>query len=175
DTEGLVAAKLDQLAVEGEDRLPCKLGEARGEPTCFLVAVLLCEARIAANVGDQERQDRGRSGHAGRTGSRSLVLTPAHAFVSYEEGSTDPSAGRVLIQVWEAPTRASPSAARPSSKRRRSVGPVSRAVGAQTQLRGDRIGDSRDVVALCVRRGHCGQVERPGIRIRVLRDLVRAD
>jgi hypothetical protein len=53
-TQGFVAAELDQLAVEREDRLAGKLSEQRREPTGFLVAVVLREPRVATDIGNQE-------------------------------------------------------------------------------------------------------------------------
>jgi hypothetical protein len=64
NTQGFVAAELDQLAVERENRLTCKLSEQRREPTGFLVAVVLREPRVATDISNQEGQDRGRRGPA---------------------------------------------------------------------------------------------------------------
>jgi len=60
DAERLVAAKLDHLAPGCEDRLPGQLRAGGGERACGLIAVLLREAGVAPNVGDQERADRRR-------------------------------------------------------------------------------------------------------------------
>jgi hypothetical protein len=90
--QGLVAAELDQLAVEREDHLACKLSEERGKPTGFLVAVLLRETRVATEISNQEGQDRGRRRPAAPARVRRLFHSPAYGCSSYGEESANPSA-----------------------------------------------------------------------------------
>ena len=59
DAQRLVASQLDQLSAVRGDRLAGELGERGGQPSRLLVPSLLREARVAANVGDQEGVDRG--------------------------------------------------------------------------------------------------------------------
>jgi hypothetical protein len=61
DAQRLVAAQLDDPSPAGLDLLLHDLGEAGGQPRSGLVTVCLREARIAADIGDQERADLGRS------------------------------------------------------------------------------------------------------------------
>jgi hypothetical protein len=90
-TQGLVAAELDQLAVEREDRLACELSEERGEPTGFLVAVVLRVPRVTTDISDQERQDRSRRRPRVPASSGRRFLSPAYGCPSYAEESADPS------------------------------------------------------------------------------------
>jgi hypothetical protein len=65
DDQRLVPAELDQIAVVLGDDTADDVGERRGELGRSFVAVLLREARVAADVGDQERADnRGQPGLA---------------------------------------------------------------------------------------------------------------
>jgi hypothetical protein len=57
DAQGLVAPELEQRAPAGLDRFPCDVGELRGKFGRRLVAALLREQRVAADVRDQERPD----------------------------------------------------------------------------------------------------------------------
>jgi hypothetical protein len=102
-TQSFVAAELDQLAVEREDRLACKLGEERGKPTGFLVAVVLRETRVATDISNQEGQDRGRRGPAAPACVRRLFLSPAYGCSSYGEESANPSARPVIERVVAGP------------------------------------------------------------------------
>jgi hypothetical protein len=55
--QGLVTPELDELTAASEYGLAGQLREYTSQPTGLLVAVLLCEARITANVGDQEGEN----------------------------------------------------------------------------------------------------------------------
>ena len=55
--EGLVSPELDHRAAVLLDHFPGNVGEARGQFGRGLIASLLREQRVAANVGDQERPD----------------------------------------------------------------------------------------------------------------------
>src|SRR5947208_5457033 len=55
----LVTAKLDHLTACRGHRAPGELGKSRGEIAGSLVAIRMCEARVAADVCDQERADDG--------------------------------------------------------------------------------------------------------------------
>jgi hypothetical protein len=57
DGERLVTAELDELALPGLDARARDLGEPRGELRRRLVAVLVREDGVAADVRDQERAD----------------------------------------------------------------------------------------------------------------------
>lgn len=56
--ERLVSAELDELAAVSGDPASGELGEATREPGRLLIAVLVRVARVAADVGDQERTQR---------------------------------------------------------------------------------------------------------------------
>ena len=65
DDQRLVPAELDQIAVVLGDNTADDVRERRGELSRSFVAVLLREARVTADVGDQERtDDRGQPGLA---------------------------------------------------------------------------------------------------------------
>lgn len=65
DDQRLVPAELDQIAVVLGDNTADDVRERRGEPSGSFVAVLLREAGVAADVGDQEcADDRGQPGLA---------------------------------------------------------------------------------------------------------------
>ena len=65
DDERLVPAQLDQIAVVLGDNTADDLRERRSELSRSFVAVLLREAGVAADVGDQESaDDRGQPGLA---------------------------------------------------------------------------------------------------------------
>ena len=59
DAERLVAAELEELSSVRLDPASCERREGRGELRGGLVAVLLRETRVAADVGDQERAQGG--------------------------------------------------------------------------------------------------------------------
>ena len=56
-----VTAQLDDVALVRLDRLARDLSERGRQPPCRLVAVTGRERGIAAHIGDQEGQDRGRA------------------------------------------------------------------------------------------------------------------
>ena len=60
--ERLVAAQLDEGAAGRLDRIARELGKARREARSSLVAALLRESRVAADVGDEECLDAGFDG-----------------------------------------------------------------------------------------------------------------
>jgi hypothetical protein len=63
DDQRFVPAQLDQIAVVLGDNTADDVRERRGEPGRSFVAVLLREACVTADVGDQERaDDRGQPG-----------------------------------------------------------------------------------------------------------------
>jgi hypothetical protein len=65
DDQRFVATQLDQIAVVLGDDTTDDVRERRGELSRCFVAVLLREARVAADVGDQEgADDRGQPGLA---------------------------------------------------------------------------------------------------------------
>jgi len=57
DTQRLVAAELDQLAARRDHLLARELGKPRRKSSRLLVAVVLGEACVPADVGEQERAD----------------------------------------------------------------------------------------------------------------------
>ena len=60
DGKRLVAAKLYKLASVRSDSAPGEIGEPGCDLRTRLVSVLICVTRIAANVGNQVRAQRGR-------------------------------------------------------------------------------------------------------------------
>jgi hypothetical protein len=52
DAERFITAKLDDLSACRRHHLTGESGEPRGELSRLLVAVRLCEPRVAADVGD---------------------------------------------------------------------------------------------------------------------------
>jgi hypothetical protein len=57
DREGFVTAELDDHSAPGLDALACHHSEPRGKCRRRLVAALLSEEGVSADVGDQERPD----------------------------------------------------------------------------------------------------------------------
>ena len=57
DAQRLVAAELDRVATQRDDDLAREPGELRREPPCLLLAVRLGEARVPADVCEQERMN----------------------------------------------------------------------------------------------------------------------
>ena len=72
--EGLVSAKLDHRAAVLVDHFPGNVGEARRQLGRGLVASLLREQGVAANVGDQERPDVDVFRAFGRAWERPIVV-----------------------------------------------------------------------------------------------------